>query len=104
MDYNNMYNINNSNLLNNSDFGGKSLEYNSDEIGENIKVCIRIRPPNILETGRGDTKCVEYTNLQTLHFHNKNINKNYSFNCVFHENASQEELFTTCSINVNVCV
>jgi hypothetical protein len=100
MDYNNMYNISNSFMHNNSGFGVKGLEYNSDEIGENIKVCIRIRPANTLEIGRGDSKCLEYSNLQTLHFLNKNISKNYSFNCVFHENATQEEVFATCSINV----
>ena len=104
MDYNNMYNINPNNMnnmQNNSAFGMKSLDYNSDEIGENIKVCIRIRPLNLLESGRGDSKCVEFSNSQTLHFHSKNINKNYSFNCVFHENTSQEEAFMTCGINVN---
>lgn len=87
-------------MQNNSGFGLRSLDYNSDEIGENIKVCIRIRPLNTLELGRGDSKCVEFSNLQTLHFHSKNISKNYSFNCVFHENTTQEELFTTCAINV----
>jgi hypothetical protein len=103
MDYNNMYNINNNmNMQNNSGFGQKSLDYNSDEVGENIKVCVRIRPLNMLESGRGDTKCVEFSNLQTLHFHSKNINKNYSFNCVFHENSAQEEVFTTCGINVQM--
>jgi kinesin family protein 12 len=101
MDYNSMYNISNMNAIqNNSGFGLKSLDYSSDEVGENIKVCIRIRPLNLLETGRGDNKCVEYANLQTLHFQSKNISKNYSFNCVFNENTSQEEMFVTCGINV----
>lgn len=108
MDNNSMYNLNMNINQNNSQFGMKSLDYNSDEIGneinwylgENIKVCIRIRPFSILESGRGDSKCVEYSNLQTLHFQSKNTGKNYGFNCVFQENSSQEDVFLTCAINV----
>jgi hypothetical protein len=76
------------------------LDFTSDEIGENIKVCIRIRPMNITEQGRGDGRCVENINSSTALFSNKNIKRNYNFNAVFGEGSSQEDLFYTCSINV----
>jgi hypothetical protein len=77
-----------------------NLDFTSDEAGENIKVCVRIRPMNLMEQGRGDGRCVEYINTGSLAFKNKNINRNYSFNVVFGEGATQEDLFYTCSINV----
>jgi hypothetical protein len=54
-----------------------------------------------METGRGDTKCAEYNNITTLNFSSKNLSRSFSFNCVFPENANQEEVFSTCSVNVN---
>lgn len=78
-----------------------NLDYNSDELGENIKVCVRIRPLNMTEQGRGDGKSVEVVNNTALSFKNKNVGRNYTYNCVFGESTTQEELFYTCSINVS---
>ncbi len=85
---------------NNINMGAPNLDYNSDEMGENIKVCVRIRPMNMTEQGRGDGKCVEYLNLSNLQYKNKNINRNYTYNIVFGEGSSQEDLFYACSLNV----
>jgi hypothetical protein len=89
----------NKNFIQNT-LGVPNLEFNSDEQGENIKVCIRIRPLNLMEQGRGDSKCVEYSNISSLNFKNKNISRNCSYNVVFGEGANQEDLFYTCSVNV----
>jgi hypothetical protein len=66
---------------------------------ENIKVCIRLRPLNLMETGRGDSKCVEVVNNQIM-YQNKAITRNYGFNYVFTENTSQEDLFFSSSLDV----
>ena len=77
-----------------------NLDFNSDDSGENIKVSIRIRPSNMTEMGRGDGKCVECMNSNTILYKNKNINRTYNYNIVFGEGTTQEDLFYTCSINV----
>jgi hypothetical protein len=77
-----------------------NLDFNSDEIGENIKVCLRIRPLNTQETSRGDTKCVEESKNSNVNFKNKNINRTYTFNSIFNEKSSQEDVFYSCSMNV----
>lgn len=85
----------------NGNMGVPNLDFTSEETGENIKVCIRIRPMNATEQGRGDGKCVEYINSSSLQLKNKNINKSYSFNIVFGDGASQEDVFYSCSVNVS---
>lgn len=77
-----------------------NLDFNSDDSGENIKVCIRIRPFNMTEQGRSDPKCVDCMNSNTIIFKNKNANRSYNYNVVFGEGATQEDIFYTCSINV----
>jgi hypothetical protein len=67
---------------------------------ENIKVCIRLRPLNIMETGRGDSKCVDVNNNNQVVYQNKTVSRNYGFNNVFHEATSQEELFYACQMDV----
>lgn len=67
---------------------------------ENIHVFLRIRPLNNLEISRGDTKCIDLANQQTIFFNNKNISRNFSFDYVFNENSSQEEVFQNSHINV----
>lgn len=86
----------------NNNLGMPNLDFTSEENGENIKVCVRIRPLNMTEQGRGDNKCVESINNATLQFKNKNINRSYNYNVVFAENTSQEDLFYTCSLNVYI--
>jgi hypothetical protein len=87
-------------INNNMNLGYPNLDFNSEELGENIKVCIRIRPLNLTEQGRGDVKCVEYINQNSLNFKNKNIAKGLNYNIVFNEIINQEELFYQCSMNV----
>lgn len=67
--------------------------------GENIKVCIRIRPLNLTEKGRNDTQCVKQASNDQLIFSGKNIQRNYTYNLVCGESASQEDVFYSCSIN-----
>jgi hypothetical protein len=75
------------------------LMYGNDS--ENIKVCIRLRPLNMMETGRGDAKCVEVMNSQIV-FQNKSINRNYGFNNVFPEVTTQEDVFYACQLDVRI--
>jgi hypothetical protein len=77
-----------------------NLDFTSEEQGESIRVCVRIRPMNMTEIGRGDAKCVEYTNSSTVLFKNKNIQRHYNYNISFGEGATQEDVFYSCSINV----
>jgi hypothetical protein len=77
-----------------------NLDFTSEEQGESIRVCVRIRPMNMTETGRGDNKCVEYSNSTTVLFKNKNIMRHYNYNISFGEGATQEDVFYSCSINV----
>lgn len=56
--------------MNNSTFI-PNLDFNSDETGESIRVCIRVRPMNTMELGRGDSKCVEFLDNNSLLFKNK---------------------------------
>ena len=77
-----------------------NLDFYSEENGENIKVCVRVRPLNTNENGRGDTKCIDMISNTELLFQNKNIKKNYSYNHIFNEDNSQEEVFYSCSLNV----
>jgi len=48
-----------------------NLDFTSDDTGESIRVCIRIRPLNMMELGRGDPKCLELLDNSTLLFKNK---------------------------------
>ena len=48
-----------------------NLDFTSDDTGESIRVCIRVRPMNVQELGRGDSKCVEFLDNSTLLFKNK---------------------------------
>jgi hypothetical protein len=77
-----------------------NLDFNSEEIGENIKVCLRIRPFSNQELSRGDEKCIQDNNNTNVNFKNKNINRSYTFNHIFGEKSSQEDLFFQCSMNV----
>ena len=67
---------------------------------ENIQVFLRIRPLNNLETSREDSKCVELANQQMIFFNAKNMSRNYSFNYIFGENSSQEEVFHNSQMDV----
>jgi hypothetical protein len=94
----NFYNQYNMSMPNLDMFNGQPY---SDT--ENIKVCIRIRPLNITETGRGDSKCVDISNNNQVVFQNKTLHRNYGFNNVFNESTTQEDLFTGSHLNVKLC-
>ena len=76
-----------------------NLDFNNDSTSENIKVCVRIRPLSFQEQSRNDKKCVENFSSDQLIYSNKNIRKSYTYNLVFNENSSQEDVFFACSIN-----
>ena len=69
-------------------------------ISENILVFLRIRPLSNLEISRGDNKCVDLANQQMIFFNNKAVSRNFSFDYIFGENSSQEEVFQNSQINV----
>lgn len=111
-EYTNYFYTPNPYLQNNSNFGYNinstynipnttNIDYNSDDTGENIRVCVRVRPLNMTETGRRDSKAVEVVSNNTINVKNKNINRDYNYNHCFNESATQEDVFNTCSINVN---
>lgn len=77
-----------------------NLNFSSEDGGENIKVCVRVRPLNMTELGRNDSKCVECVSSNTILLKNKNISKNYTYNIVFGEGAAQDDIFHSCSVNV----
>ena len=76
-----------------------NLDFNNDSKSENIKVCVRIRPLSPQELGRGDKKSVEPHSSDQLIYNHKNIRRSYTYNLVFGENSSQEDIFYNCSIN-----
>ncbi len=99
----------NSNSNSNNNFNSNSngmyfpqhmFDYNSDD-GENIRVCVRIRPLSLQEHGKDDIKVVEAINNTSLKFRNKNAYRSYSYNAVFDEGSTQDDIFYSCSVNVS---
>ena len=89
-------NINPSqNQINNS----PNLNFEQNATGENIKVCLRIRPMNLQEKGRNDMNCIEPVSPTQLVFTNKNNRRSYTYNLVFGPDSTQEDIFYNCSIN-----
>jgi hypothetical protein len=76
-----------------------NLDFNQNETSENIKVCLRIRPLNLTEKGRNDSKSLSVMSETQVVYINKQLRRNYTFNLVFDETASQEDVFYRCSIN-----
>ena len=76
-----------------------NLDFNNDQSSENIKVCVRIRPFSIQEKSRNDIKCIEPASQDQLVYANKNIRRSYTYNLVFGEDSTQEDIFYNCSIN-----
>jgi hypothetical protein len=56
---------------------------------------------NNTESSRGDSRCLDYVNSSTVTFKNKGISRNYSYNMIFGEGESQEDLFYSLSLNVS---
>jgi hypothetical protein len=79
-----------------------NLDFSSQDEGENIRVCVRVRPLNMTELGRNDGKCVDCVNSNTILLKNKNISRNYTYNLVFGEGTAQDDIFYSCSINVKI--
>ena len=76
-----------------------NLNFENNSSGENIKVCIRIRPMNLQEKGRNDINCIEPATPTQLIFTNKNNRRSYTYNLVFGPDSTQEDIFYNCSIN-----
>jgi hypothetical protein len=88
------FNTNDFNLLESqSDYGFNQTE--------NIKVFLRVRPLNQLETNRGDAKIIELANNQMIFFSNKNLSRNYSFNQCFGEFSTQKDVYDNTQISVS---
>ena len=91
------YQLNPFKLNTNQNFSDSNLSYN-----ENINVFLRIRPLNNTEINREDSKCIELANQNTIFFNNiKNTTRNYSFNYIFGERSSQDDVYKYCEIHVS---
>ena len=76
-----------------------NLYFDNDTNSENIKVCLRIRPLSLQEKSRNDKSCIEPVSNEQLILQHKNLRRSYTFNLVFGQESSQEDIFFNCSIN-----
>ena len=76
-----------------------NLDFDNDINSENIKVCLRIRPMSLQEKSRNDTSCIEPVSNDQLILSHKNLRRSYTFNIVFAQESSQEDIFFNCSID-----
>ena len=76
-----------------------NLYFDNDTTSENIKVCLRIRPMSLQEKSRNDKECIETVSNEQLILTHKHLRRSYTFNLVFGQESSQEDVFFNCSIN-----
>ena len=76
-----------------------NLYFDNDTNSENIKVCLRIRPMSLQEKSRNDVACIEPVSNEQLILKHKNLRRSYTFNLVFGQESSQEDIFFNCSID-----
>ena len=76
-----------------------NLYFDNDTNSENIKVCLRIRPMSLQEKSRNDIACIEPVSDEQLILKHKNLRRSYTFNLVFGQESSQEDIFFKCSID-----
>jgi len=76
-----------------------NLYFDSDTNSENIKVCLRIRPMSLQEKSRNDVSCIEPVSNEQLILSHKNLRRSYTFNLVFGQESSQEDVFFNCSMD-----
>ena len=76
-----------------------NLYFDSDTNSENIKVCLRIRPMSLQEKSRNDVSCIEPVSNEQLILTHKNLRRSYTFNLVFGQESSQEDVFFNCSMD-----
>ena len=76
-----------------------NLYFDNDTNSENIKVCLRIRPMSLQEKSRNDVSCIETVSNEQLILQHKNLRRSYTFNLVFGQESSQEDIFFNCSID-----
>ena len=76
-----------------------NLYFDNDTTSENIKVCLRIRPMSLQERSRNDKECIETVSNEQLILTHKHLRRSYTFNLVFGQESSQEDVFFNCSIN-----
>ena len=70
-----------------------NLYFDNDTNSENIKVCLRIRPMSLQEKSRNDIACIEPVSNEQLILTHKNLRRSYTFNLVFGQESSQEDIF-----------
>ena len=76
-----------------------NLNFDNDTNSENIKVCLRIRPMSLQEQSRNDVSCIEPVSNEQLILKHKNLRRSYTFNLVFGQDSSQEDVFFNCSMD-----
>ena len=76
-----------------------NLYFDNDTNSENIKVCLRIRPMSLQEKSRNDIACIEPVSDEQLILKHKNLRRSYTFNLVFGQESSQEDIFFKCSMD-----
>ena len=76
-----------------------NLYFDNDATSENIKVCLRIRPMSLQEKSRNDIACIEPVSNEQLILQHKNLRRSYTFNLVFGQESSQEDVFFNCSMD-----
>lgn len=77
-------------------------------LGESIRVCLRVRPMNSAESGRGDQCCTLASDSQQCILSSKyllaltarGVSKSYRFNVVLDEHKYQDDTFVLCCIPV----
>jgi len=67
--------------------------------GESIRVALRVRPMNRMETSRGDENCSKILNDTTVQLSTKGGIKHFAFNTSFAEKSNQQEVFNKCGIS-----
>ena len=76
-----------------------NLDFDNDTNSENIKVCLRIRPMSLQEKSRNDVACIEAVSNEQLILTHKSLRRSYTFNLVFGQESSQEDVFFNCSMD-----
>ena len=76
-----------------------NLDFDNDTNSENIKVCLRIRPMSLQEKSRNDAACIEAVSNEQLILTHKSLRRSYTFNLVFGQESSQEDVFFNCSMD-----
>ncbi|XP_071848159.1 uncharacterized protein [Apostichopus japonicus] len=74
-------------------------DFDPEEGGlSNVNVVVRIRPLSDLERKRSDGSCITAQAPATVVIENNSKSKTFTYNAIFDEHATQEDLLDTCGI------